>query len=497
MAMLGGLGTGCHTADPQDGTAGRLVSWRLETESGDSRPLVLGIYDRALDTPCRFVTAEDGTERCLPFSEQAGPLSSLFADERCEHMLFQWVPDRTGAAEKKPAFLSVPSQQTCPRRYEPRTARPLDRSSIVYERTSSGECRASTASVSQSILRDREFLVAGDPVPLSRFAAGTRVRVPPPSGQRLAEVQIQSPDGGPFTVGLHDQLWQRACAPQTTGSADELLCWPPYAQDTQGRFLLFAEQSCTTQLSAYQPIEEEPCEEPVLVRARSGNRRIGERWTAPHYTSYDAASASCMPAGASVVAARIFAIGPALGPDAVAALRSRAQGTGALRRVAPATEDGRAFDLPIERWNTSYGRTIGLAGQTAIFEDAAAKPCTPYRASDGTVRCLPLRDLEPLPGLYFADAACTQPLASCTDCAGKDVLVPIQGSDPFGAAAVHEFGPRFTGQAFATDGTPAARCAPYTPASGSGIELRALGARVPWDRYPKLAEWRGAERVGP
>lgn len=495
MALCSGLGTGCHATDPADGTTGRLVSWRLETESGDSRPLVLGIYDRALDTPCRFVSVEDGTTRCLPFSEQAGPLSTLFADERCEHMLFQWVPARTGSTpEKMPSYLSVPGPSACPLRYTPRTAQAFDRSGTLFEQTASGGCRASAQSVTQNLIRNREFLVAGEPVPLSRFAVGSRVSVPPPTGQRLGVVQFESPDGGPFPVGLHDRQWQRTCIPESTGNDGELLCWPPYAQDFVGRFVLFAEKGCVTPLAAHQPDDAESCADPVLVRGRTGTRRIGERWTAPYYAAYDTAGQTCA-AAQSFAVQRVFGIGPELAPGAIAALRSQVQGTGPLRAISLTTDDGRAFDLPVERWNTSYGRNLSIAAKSPLFQDAAAKPCAPYRASDGTVRCLPLHALEPLPGIYFADAACAQPLALCTDCAGKDVLVPLPGRDPFGAAAVHEFGPRFTGQAFASDGNNG--CAPYDPAMSTKIDLRTLGAQVSWDRYPKLAEWRGTERIGP
>lgn len=242
---------------------------------------------------------------------------------------------------------------------------------------------------------------------------------------------------------------------------------------------------------------DERCEQPVMVRTNEGWSHIGARVTAPYFYSYDSDWDPCRMDGNGPRPLRVFAIGSALEPDGITALQLRAPGAG-LRLVAPFANDGRPFDLPVERWSEAYGPTLGIGGRAAEYVDAAETSCTPLRVSDGKIRCLPPKDMVPLDPLFYADAACSVPLLLCRECEGKSVLVRAAGGEPFGAAsALHELGPRFTGPAFTTGFNNDRRCIPLDPAMRLGGELRELAAQLPWEKYARLTEWRGTERLGP
>lgn len=495
--LCGWLLSGCAAKEPEAPPPERLVAWHLLPEAGSSQPLVLGIHDRELATTCRFVTAPDGVERCLPFAAAAGPVQNHFADSRCEHMLFQWTPSELqapGSAEP-PKYLSVPSGPDCAPVYVPHTARRFEGSSQVFIRSTGGGCTAYSASVSASFLRDKQWLVADELVQPSLFASGRRVQVPPPADQRLGVEQIVSDSGGPFVTGLYDTKWQRACTLSQSGSADTLSCLPPFATSTVGRYRLLADRACTTRLAA-DPATDESCVEPVMVRGTSGWRSIGARWTTPYYYSYDTDGIGCQMDGNGPRPKRVYAIGAELEPDAISTVGLHAPGAG-LRLVVPRAADGRSFALPVERWGSAYGISIGISGQITEYRGSAETSCTPMRVSDGTIRCLPFKDMAPLSQLFFADAACSVPLLLCDKCEGKTVLVPAAGGDPFGAAsAVRKLGPRFTRAAFTTGFSNDHKCVPLDPAMNIGGELRELAEPIPWEEYARLQEWRGSERIG-
>ena len=85
---------------------------------------------------------------------------------------------------------------------------------------------------------------------------------------------------------------------------------------------------------------------------------------------------------------------------------------------------------------------------------------------------------------------------SCTEgrCEGQSVLVREPDAHfPIFAARLHSVGARFTGRAFLGF---AGRCAPLPEDATQG--LWQLGPEMAWDdRFPRLDEWLGNERVGP
>lgn len=484
-------GAGC-AQDPS--SAERLVSWRLQPAEGESRPLVLGIYDRELSTPCRFRTTSDGSLRCLPTPPHALPTLSLYADAACEHMLITWVADGIGVPNPTtpPELVAVPTGPRCAPVYVPRRTERLPAGSLVHTRGADGACTAYSAPVSASTLAGKSWLVAGDVVPDAMFAEGRRTRVAPPPGQRLGSELVESADGGPFLVGVHDVRWQRGCSLMRGAEAGAVQCWPPVAEALWGRYYLFTDASCATRLAGFGA-DSDRCEDPALVRGLEGLNAIDERFREPPYSSYAAPMATCSLDPNGPRPPRTFRIGPPLEERALAELKWKARGGGPLRFLGLESDDGRAFDLPSERYGGDFGLGVALAEQPARFATATGAECLPYRIADGSIRCLP-SELMPLSNLYYADERCTQPLAWCSECEGKRVLVPATSADPFGAAtAVRALGPAFTAQAYTTGYSNDHLCRPVTPAQIAGGELHTLAAQLPWDGYPRLLEWpRGA-----
>ena len=488
---------GCSGGAEDSSSASRLVAWRLETETADTRPLVLGIYDRELETACRFVPVADGTLRCLPSSAAVELQTTLFADDRCEQVLLAWTRPLIASADraKPPGIVTVSTGSACEPTYVARKATKLGVGSAPFERSTAGECLRLSADATASVLAGKDWLVAGEALPPSLFAQGRRVQVPPPAGQRLGVEQIESASGGPFAVGLHDQQWQRSCELERDGV--DLRCWPPAALPRWGRFLLYTDRGCATPLASFHA-DDETCAGPVLVRGNSEVSRLGARWTGSVLATYDV-SGSCRPEMIDLGRSRAFLIGETLGPDAVAKLRSQHQGSGPLRFSGPATEDGRVFDLPVQQLPTRFGSSLFMAGSPVEFLDARAIACTPFRVPDGTIRCLPTGEMVALEDLFFSDAGCMHPLALCRGCQGTKVLIPAPGGDPFGgASALHEFGAPHRGQAFSTGFSNDHLCRPLEPGQISPTDvLYELGAKVLFGQYSQLAEWRGSDRISP
>ena len=497
---LGILGACSGGGDGSPSTS-RLVSWRLETEAADTRPLVLGIYDRELATACRFLPVADGSLRCLPVSAAVEPPNTLFADDRCDQVLLAWTRPILASADRAepPGIVAISTGSTCAPTYQPRKATKLGAGLPLFERSTTGECQRLSADATASVLTGRDWLVAGEALSPSLFAQGRRVQLPPPAGQRLGLEQIESASGGPFAVGLHDRQWQQSCELERDGvNGDGLSCWPPVARPTWGRFRLYGDSGCGTLLASFQA-DDETCAGPALVRGVNEVSRIGARWTGTVLATYDVAGDSCHPEMIDLGLSRAFLIGERLGSDAVARLRSQPQGAGPLRFSGPVTDDGRVFDLPVERLLTRFGSSLFMAGSPVDFLDARAVACTPFRVPDGTIRCLPTGEMLAFQDLFFSDDRCSQPLALCRGCQGTKVLIPVPGGDPFGgASAIHEFGAAHTGQAFSTGFSNDHLCRPLEPGQISPTDvLYQLGAKVPFGQYPQLAEWRGPDRITP
>jgi hypothetical protein len=113
-----------------------------------------------------------------------------------------------------------------------------------------------------------------------------------------------------------------------------------------------------------------------------------------------------------------------------------------------------------------------LAPITAAFSDGASGPygwhdtqlgvdCWFQAATDGTQRCFPT--FFGSTGSFYADAGCTQPLASASSCwvSQTRYVVPAPASPPYGT--VYATGSQHTGAAWFKSG---AQCTPYTPPQG-------------------------------
>lgn len=491
---------------PPPPASDRLVSWRLQPAgaAGGTGGALLGTYDRARQTPCRFVEADDGAVRCLPWSPHVERLTGFFADARCERALFEWVPNRANPAETAPPLVTIESQDGCRRPHSVHEAHVLDDSRPIFAGSSSGSCAEYPR---QRLRMDRieegRLLAAGDRLSPALFAAGRRVRLPAPPGRRLGIERIESAAGGPFPVGLHDQQWNRSCHFEADLRGNRLSCWPPAATNSFGRGYLFT-PTCAAPLAHVDA--NQGCEEPALVRGyiggQSGLHALGPRWSGTPFFSYRNDGTGCaLESFTAFSTIRVFEIGEPLAAGAIAALPLQAEGTGPVRAQVPRDEGGAPVGLPLGRVFTIFGGVLSYEGLMP-FVGADGRPCTAFRVSDGTIRCLPVADLMPLTTSTFADARCTQRLVacdlcdSCETCEGKRVADVTYGSDPFGAVvALYEIGPVFTGQVYLRSSTNRFACEPYP--TDAGRAFRKPAALIPWDAFPRLEERRGDDLAIP
>jgi hypothetical protein len=400
-------------------TTGHLVG----ADGATTAPSVR-FHDELLNVDCFPSVASDGVMRCLPYFRR--PETIVFADATCTTPLAQmdasscWNPPYTVAGRQ---FVTIAGEYS--------------RSGPLFRRDSQ-KCVEAPRS-----LRRKYFTLGGE-LPPAKFAAFMKrrreVHVPPggdgnasatgapaTSGSRITLVteQFVGPDGVATTPTEHfrDEKLEVDCSPGLA-SDGVMRCLPgPDALPSGGHFAAnsaFADPSCTIPL-AHGP---NPRKDPVPPYAVSYtevvaslvnrsvphfHRVLGEySRTAPVFSDF---TGRCIEAERSPLRG-YFNIGPEIPPSELVEFTKRTiSNKGASGTVGVAPMTGSRISVTSEQLVGADG-TATTPTNTRYRDEKLGTDCSLRPAADGIWRCIPTDVASTASPLWFADAACTNPLAT-------------------------------------------------------------------------------------
>lgn len=143
-----------------------------------------------------------------------------------------------------------------------------------------------------------------------------------------------------------------------------------------------------------------------------------------------------------------------------------AQGRDAATPIVDAPIDTGTTDLnqsgtriKVKAWTTADGAKLAIPG--FAFDSQRNEECGFRLAADGMTRCLPIT--VPVNSSYFADAACSQPVAVVSSCGTPPSYVEMQAAPtcPDTGAAMYTAGQVLTTAYFNSGGT----CTSFSNAS--------------------------------
>jgi hypothetical protein len=428
-----------------DFTSGGRLRARVITGDG-AEPLLQAIFDSERRQDCQFLPASDGQLRCLPVVPEPFQNTGRFSDPECRFAIYAPRATCSGAAR----FASVYRSRTgCSDRagYEVYQLAPT-RPGPSYHRGLRG-CVPATAPAGG--------LTPTTPAPVADWVAGTE-QLRPDTG-RLRARQVQSDDGGRFTLALVD----------TTYGWD---CHTAIDQTLAGRCVqprtgtgLFADAGCTE--PAF--LSGDPCPRAPVIDGTEQVRGVGSRVEGEVFAGES--GGRCQPFELKLPGT-YFRYGEVLGPLTFPAVRLTRTGTGRLLRDT-VEHEGQLLSRPYP----------------AYFDQTLGGSCTPQRTDQG-LRCVSVAPLhsggvEPA----FADAACTRPLHACHDCEGE--AMGIFSSDSCGGpehVTLHRVGPRHPGQVYhLVDGACTGPVDPRGPKL-EPLVLNSIGEELSVERFAPLVE---------
>jgi hypothetical protein len=366
--------------EPSAVVSGTRLQARQWTAPGVA-PLTVAIFDGERHQECQFRTATDGKLRCLPVSEDLVE-SGDCADPACQQPLYrhQGMGACDGVTDD---YLTVPRPPSaCPGEvtYEVRRLVPVPAGSRSYHPDGS---EAGTG--------DPGALMVVETVAPERWVEG---RASSTAGTaRLSVRQVESVDGGRFAVGLLDEHWNRPCTLLADTPGETLRCWPASASGDEA---LFSDPSCKVPLAVP---DEMGCEAPLVVREASGLFAAGERWTGKVFALRGHTPCVEVPHPAA-----IYTIGAPLAPGVLAVVQPVTEGTGRLRPKRLREATGPTFSPPLDA-------VPALARPFDDVEQGGA--CLPVHTRSAGLRCLTVTGCDGWPSPFFADAGCSERLASC------------------------------------------------------------------------------------
>lgn len=381
-------------------------------------------HDELLNVDCFPEVASDGVTRCLP--NFPWPQIPVFADATCTTPL---VRIDASSCWNPPYFFRAGDQFVT-------VAGEYSRSGPVFRRDyGSQKCEEARRSPRQ------KYFTLGEEVPPAKFAAFTKrtqeVHVPPggdgdasatgapaTSGSRIALVteQFVGPDGVATTPREHfrDEKLEVDCTPGLA-SDGVMRCLPsPGALPAGGHFggeTAFADPSCTIPLARGLNPRKHPVPPYAVtytnVVAGIGlphfHRLLGEYpKTAPVFNDF---TGRCIEAERSPLRG-YFNVGPEVAPSEFVEFTKRTVSTkGAPGRVGVAPMSGSRISVTKEQLIGADG-TVTTPTNIRYRDEKLGTDCWPRPAADGITRCIPTDVVSTDSPGSFADAACTNPLAT-------------------------------------------------------------------------------------
>ena len=418
LSLLAACASRPHLEAPGFANGTRLA---VRYDELDGTRLFHAFYDTARDVEGAFRLLPGGGAACLP---QSALLDGWFADAGCSDPLVE-IP-RVPAGRSPPRAIVTDADDACAAPPTVRAVGAVFPSADAYYLKSDGSCMQNPP--------DAKIVLAriGDAIPLDRFVHGAPVVEP--AAAAVDALVLVADDGARFSLFGHDRAhdeWTRS----VQVDAGQSRWWPvhiaynygPGAPGTPGS--VFADSACS-QPTGIKDAHDALCPISAVVE----------------YVPADACQQFTIrlhQAGAPVAATDLFAVAadgscvasaPAPGsPSELYVEMGDAVPDDAYPAAAPVdVGDGRI----VQRFDGNDGVAISARGE--LHDRARNVDCFVGAAADGQRRCLPG---GPLDTVFYADAACTMPLASASilpGCATEPTLpaeVTYQGhAYPVGAA---------------------------------------------------------------
>ncbi len=377
------------------GASGERIR-RVVRQHDDGTGEAIALHDTELGATCQFGFDGQGNVRCMP-DVNGAPFASagrVFTDAGCTSAVadFSFLPRGT------PTYAVIAETgagcSSLRRWYELGAQVPLDDTSTIYYRATSGICTASTASTSHY------YAALAAEMALDRFVIGTESRH---SSGRLSVQIVEGEDGSRFCdrrIGFRDaDLGGHACTPDR-GEDSVLRCVPDSASTMQvstdsGCGGEFTVATVSTACDLGQEYTRETVTPGCLARWRVHELGAPVAGALYSYVPFD----GCYPAPTDH---QYYEIGPVVAPTSFAELTLESVDVGGRLHRVNLVGDGLRVDRPF--W----------------YDSARDVTCQFQLAADGISRCLPGRSDEPEAGIttFYTDPACkggTVELASFAD----------------------------------------------------------------------------------
>lgn len=454
----GAVGPGATFAALEtDQKSGTRLQARFFTTAEGYRAFA-GWYDGQLKIACTFGVADDGVTRCLPV-RTAYIASYMHAGTTCSGSILAVGPkacSASGYATGTVQSLGSIDRSTCPARVPVTALGP--------------EITGATSGSSSSCVDGKTFLGPGDaPYPLgAKVDATTFVRAKRATvslGGGLEAAYLEGDDGSRGFLELRDTQHGVACEPFSTAAGvrclpkktvlgdDAKVTRPPLGS-------YFADAACGSKLDLYGGFEVCSGERKFFRASDACNQPSDGVWSATavttgniwYRTSGGACAATTVGSGAHTVQ------GPSVAPAEFPAVTA-----------ADPAKTGRLVPKAVK---------AGSALSTSGFQDTDRnETCTPRRAADGVVRCLPQAMAAQA---YFEDAACTQRIVFASGaCAPKYFEVDDACRS---GARIHQVGTSATGGNYYS--LTQLGCLPM----GAAAPFLRVGAEIPGASFAALTE---------
>jgi hypothetical protein len=357
------------------------------TDAGDGARRFDGWYDTQLETPCTFLLAADGVQRCLPTAGiVVGP--PYYLDAACSVPVTDYVDPNAEAPFLATAGPLVPGAPAgcgadllATAAYDQylvdawRVGAEQPNAGALFFRDDAGACNQSRVS-------------SGPVHPLEPIAAAQLVEATMTVEARGASmaVEIVTGDDGSKAVGqMFNTTLGRPCFPSWVyGIIDDYRCYSGTAQAATGSGI---PQECGTSTVAVAACADEIFLDGSICR--------------PSF--HRLASTPC---GSSSVAGRQFyELGAPFDPARFPSLTSDLVGNGRLRLVIThPSDDGRPLFV-----NPFFFGAQDRYAPGPFFDTDRQLPCGDATFEDGTIRCL---TSDALQDPTYSDPACTNPIAA-------------------------------------------------------------------------------------
>jgi|CXWL01.1.fsa_nt_gi hypothetical protein len=369
----GDAGTSADAPVTANNVSGTRLKARWVT-SADGLKTFQGWKDSARGEDCGWNFTGDGVLRCLPYTNLTD-YGDVFSDAACTQAA---VLAYTATCVTYSTIRKVDST-VCPAttRFFARGAQVS--AAVYYRKSSGGTCTSYAISADQQLWRVGAELGPGS------FTGGTVSAVQ--GTGTVGYRRIDAEDGAKAFRVLEDLASSKHCY---TGVASDLQyrCLP---NDVAGLGSQYSDGSCT-QLVAYTSANA--CPKPPYASAFDSTTcpaTVSVYSTGASLSNlYDRSSGSCM-AATPWGGYSYYSLGAEVPASSFPIATPR---------------DGQSFGRLTQRL-FEYGPQLRL--QRDIYDSSLGRQCYATTAGDGQLRCLPNEDAAV--DAYFADAACTQPVA--------------------------------------------------------------------------------------